>query len=292
LFVLFPLWWLQRTHASPMSASRGGGHGHPAKTVTPGGDGNVHRGSDGGDGDDGGGSDGDDGGGNDGDDGGGDGDDGGHDGDDGGSDGDDDDGHDGDDDDGGGITDCNHNGVDDSIDIANGTSKDVNHDGIPDECEFTIKDFCNGTGVDNGGVDCPCGNNAPTAPSGCVNGTGHGASLTATGAATVSHDTLVLTATGIPTDKPAYFLFGHAEGAPVTFGDGVRCLQGPFQRVHKVAHSSGSDVFPAPNTPPISQQLGITSGELTVFQVVYRDGSGPCHNGANATNGIAIVWGP
>jgi hypothetical protein len=191
----------------------------------------------------------------------------------------------------GGITDCNGNGIDDSIDIANGTSQDVNNDGIPDECESSIKIYCNGTGSDNGGVDCPCGNTVPNAPSGCANSSGNGASLTASGSAFVSADTLVLTATGIPTGHVAYFLFGHTTNGGITFGDGVRCI-GSFQRVHKVSHSAGSDVFPAPNTPPISQQLGITAGQLTFFQVVYRDAAGPCHNGGNTTNALAILWGP
>ena len=31
--------------------------------------------------------------------------------------------------------DCNRNCVDDSVDIADGTSEDVNNNGIPDECE-------------------------------------------------------------------------------------------------------------------------------------------------------------
>jgi hypothetical protein len=237
LFVLFPLWWMQRTHANPMSASSGGGHGHPAKNVTPGGAG-PH--ADGGDGDDGGGSDGDDG---------------------GGHDGDDDDGHDGDDDDGGGG--------------GGGGS---------------VKAYCNGTGSQNGGVDCPCSNNAPTGPSGCVNSSGSGASLTATGSPSVSNDTLVLTATGIPSNHVGYFLFSQSSTGGTVFGDGVRCL-GPFQRVHKVDHSSGSDVFPAPGSPPISTQLGITAGELTFFQVIYRDGAGPCHSGSNATNALSILWG-
>ena len=35
------------------------------------------------------------------------------------------------------ITDCNSNGIDDATDIANGTSNDVNADGIPDECQLT-----------------------------------------------------------------------------------------------------------------------------------------------------------
>ena len=281
LFVLFPLWWLQRTHANPLSdSSSGGSHGHPAKPITPGGDDAARHDSGGGDSDD---SDSDD---NDGDD------DDGHDGDDDdGHDGDDDDGNDGDDDDGGGITDCNNNGVDDAIDISSGTSADANHNGIPDECEFFVKTFCNGTGVDNGGVDCPCGNTVPSAPSGCANSTGSGASLQANGNALVSNDTVILTATGIPVGKAAYFLFGTTMIAGNPFGDGVRCL-GQFRRLSKVSSSTGHDTFPPPNSLPISQQLGIVAGDTTLFQVIYRDATGPCHNGSNATNGVLIHWGP
>jgi hypothetical protein len=299
--VLFPLWWLQRTHANPLSSSSSGGHthGHHANSAHPGGDGG-HRANDGGggDGDDGGGGggggDGDDNGGGDGDDGGHDGDDGGGDHDDGGGDGDDDDGHDGDDDDdGGGITDCNHNGIDDSIDIANGTSQDVNHDGIPDECQSDVHDYCNGTGLANGGVDCPCGNTLPPgSPTGCANSSGTGASLTATGSAFISVDTLVLTVTNVPSGHAAYFLEGTVMNAGVTFGDGTRCIGGPIHRVSKVAHSSGHDSIPVPGGPTLSQQLGITAGQLTAFQVTYRDAAGPCHRGSNESNAIQVLWGP
>lgn len=291
LFLLFPLWWLQRTHASPLSGHslRGGSHGHHLQSGSPAGDGGHHSNHQdgGGDGDDGGG---------DGDDGGGDGDDGGGDGDDGGHDGDDDDGHDGDDDgddDDGQITDCNHNGVDDSIDIANGTSKDVNGDGIPDECQTYMGTFCNAYGVAQGGVDCPCGNTLPPpAATGCANSSGLGASLTATGTPFVSHDTVLLTVTGVPAGHALYFLEGTVNTPGVTFGDGTRCISGPFVRVLKVAHSSGQDSIPPPGAPTLSQQLGIRPGQTTAFQVVYRDVNGPCHGGVNASNAFLITWGP
>lgn len=41
-----------------------------------------------------------------------------------------------------GITDCNNNGVDDATDIANGTSTDINGDGIPDECPGQSTRLC------------------------------------------------------------------------------------------------------------------------------------------------------
>jgi hypothetical protein len=168
----------------------------------------------------------------------------------------------------------------------------VNQNGIPDECEFFVKTFCNGTGADNGGVDCPCGNNVPPgAPSGCANSSGSGASLQANGNALVSNDTLVLTATNIPSGKAAYFLYSTVMIAGNPFGDGVRCIA-QFTRIHKVASSTGHDTFPPPNSLPISQQLGIVAGDTSLFQVVYRDATGPCHNGSNATNGVLVHWGP
>jgi len=297
LVLLFPLWWLQRTHAQSLSGhSRGGhAHGHSAQSGEPGGDGSHHSNHDGGgDGDDGGG-----GGGGDGDDGGSDGDDGddggGGDGDDGGGDGDDgtdgDDDGDDDDDGGGQIRDCNNNGIDDSIDIANGTSMDINQDGIPDECQSFSASYCFGTGVANGGVDCPCGNNARAgALTGCVNSTGTGASLTASGVPNISHDTLVLTVTNIPLDHTGVFYEGRFHTG-LTFGDGTRCISAPLVRVAKVSHSSGSESIPPPGGPPLSVQLGLVVGDVTGFQVFYRDASGPCHTGFNASNAVIVHWG-
>ena len=197
-------------------------------------------------------------------------------------------------DDDGETKDCNGNGIDDAIDIESGTSADADGNGTPDECESFIKEECIGSGTDNGGVDCPCGNTVPPGEvSGCLNGNGIGASLTATGTPLVSNDTVVLTSNGVPAGKVSFFLYGQVHnGSGVPFGDGTRCIGSPFSRVRKVASSTGSDTFPVPNTLPISQQLGINPGQLTFFQVIYRDGSGPCQNGANATNSLAILWGP
>ncbi|MBK9127869.1 MAG: alpha amylase C-terminal domain-containing protein [Phycisphaerales bacterium] len=47
--------------------------------------------------------------------------------------------------------DCNHNGVDDATDIANGTSLDLNGNGIPDECETPAA--CPGDANCDGSVD-------------------------------------------------------------------------------------------------------------------------------------------
>ena len=50
------------------------------------------------------------------------------------------------------ITDCNGNGIDDATDIADGTSNDVNADGVPDECQLTrLCADANGDGFVNPG---------------------------------------------------------------------------------------------------------------------------------------------
>jgi hypothetical protein len=158
---------------------------------------------------------------------------------------------------------------------------------------FYIKDYCQGTGSGNGGVDCPCGNTAPPGSmEGCVNQSGFGAALTHTGTPSVSNDTFVLTVTGIPLGLAGYFFDGAGANGGTTFGNGERCISGPIIRLHKVAHSSGSDMFPAPGTPPISQQLNLSSGDASFFQVVYRDHGGPCGGGVNASNAVMVIWGP
>lgn len=37
------------------------------------------------------------------------------------------------------LVDCNHNGIEDAVDIAFGTSSDVDQNGVPDECEARLQ---------------------------------------------------------------------------------------------------------------------------------------------------------
>lgn len=288
LIVLFPLWWIQRTHASDLPTL------NPVRSTDPG----THLNSEGGDGDDddsqGDDDDSDDGDDDDGDDcnhDDGDDDDSGVDGDDDGDDGDDDD--EGDDDDGGcDITDCNGNGIDDSIDIEDRTSFDANHDGIPDECQSGVRPFCEGDGSDNGGADCPCLNNSPNGTTaGCLNRDGVGATLTATGNPSVSNDTLVLHVDGVPLGVPGFFFQGASDAGFNPFGNGLRCIGGPFIRLSKIHGQLGGNDYPPPGGTPISEQFNIPAGAVRYYQVLYRDGGGPCGTSTNASNGLKVVWG-
>jgi hypothetical protein len=187
--------------------------------------------------------------------------------------------------------DCNGNGVDDKADIMNG-APDANHDGVPDECQPYTKEFCEGDGSANGGPDCPCGNNSSGgAGAGCINGTGVGATLVATGTPSIANDTLVLTAS--ITNGPGYFFVGDqqiAAGGGTPFGNGLRCVGGNVQRIRKIPGGTGAGVLP-PAGLTIHQIVGSGAGETDFYQVWYRDPNGACGNPFNTTNGVIVVWG-
>ena len=195
-------------------------------------------------------------------------------------------------DDGCEITDCNGNGIDDSIDISEGTSRDNDEDGIPDECQPGSEPFCEGEGTEAGGVQCPCGNNAPPGSgTGCLNRNGVGALLTSTGVPSVSNDTFVLHVIGLPNGVAGFFFQGGTDAGPGTFGNGIRCIGGPFVRMAKIAGQPGGNQFPPPGGTPISEQFNIPAGATRYYQVLYRDGGGPCGASINASNGLRVVWG-
>ncbi|MFT7668996.1 MAG: hypothetical protein ACI8X5_001696 [Planctomycetota bacterium] len=192
--------------------------------------------------------------------------------------------------------DCNGNGIADVRDVLpTGSSNDNNTNGIPDECEPSIRTFCEGSGSQSGGADCPCNNNGGVGE-GCENGTGMGGLLTATGNPSVSNDTLLLTATQIPLNAPGFFWFANTQpgvvqsGVGVPFGMGLRCISNPIL----IRKLNNGGTVPLPGDPAISIAQGIDAGDTTYFQYWYRNNNGPCGVGAgsvNATNGVEVVWG-
>ncbi|MBK7875561.1 MAG: hypothetical protein IPJ77_07390 [Planctomycetes bacterium] len=120
------------------------------------------------------------------------------------------------------------NHVPDACDIAVGTSQDANGNSVPDECEAAAgAAFCFG---DGSGAPCPCGNNsAPGLNAGCLNSSGTGAWLTATGQPRVSADSLVLHLQGTTPLTTSLYLQGTGQdngGLGTAFGDGIRCVGG------------------------------------------------------------------
>ncbi len=187
--------------------------------------------------------------------------------------------------------DCNLNGIADNVDIQNGAPA-ANHDGVPDECQPFTKVFCDGDGSANGGSNCPCSNNSGGGlGAGCLNGTGVGATLTASGNPSIANDTLLLTAS--ITNGASYFFVGDQQissGNGSSFGNGLRCVGGSIQRVRKIPTGTGTATLP-PAGQTISQIINAIPGDTDYFQVWYRDPFGSCGQSFNTTNGVIVVWG-
>jgi hypothetical protein len=195
--------------------------------------------------------------------------------------------------------DCNGNGIDDVCDLAAGASTDGNGNWIPDECEASITPFCPGDGTAGA---CPCGN-AGLPGRGCDNsasGTG-GAELAGSGAALLSADTLVLSASGELASSFSIVFQGSLESAPSAFGDGLACAGGQLERLYASVAVAGAVLAPQPNEPSVSARsaaLGdpIPAGAVRVYHVFYRDPDpsfcpAPAGSSFNATNGLRVAWG-
>lgn len=157
---------------------------------------------------------------------------------------------------------------------------------------FTVR--CAG---DGSGAPCPCGNSgAPGA--GCDNSAATGGgSLSGTGAASVSNDTLALTANALPVGAPVLFFQGASSaggGAGFPFGDGLRCAVGSVWRLGTKIASNGDASYPGPGDPPISTRGHLpASGGVRVYQAWYRDPAPFCApEGFNLTNGLEVSWTP
>ena len=142
------------------------------------------------------------------------------------------------------------------------------------------------------GVGCPCGNDDALA--GCANDTGSGASLGASGSASISADSLVLSASGLTVGPGLFFQGNNAvnSGAGNPFGDGLRCAGGSVVRL-EVQFANAGNGFQAQSSISISSKGGVSAGQTKRYQYWYRDsGSSPCGSLFNLSNGYELVWQP
>ncbi|MEZ5975728.1 MAG: hypothetical protein R3F17_13365 [Planctomycetota bacterium] len=190
------------------------------------------------------------------------------------------------------IIDCNHNGIEDSKDIADGTSPDNDGSGIPDECEDPGYGFCECTNA----ATAPCGNSS-SAGLGCLNGAGLGGKLEGTGTSSVATDSLVLTASQLPVNNFGLVFVGDGIVPPTAVGNGLRCVGGSvLYRLH-VGFSGptgtfnyGPGIVADANTFP--NYMTIFAGDTWFFQAWYRDHGGPCGADNNMTNAWAVTFTP
>jgi Tol biopolymer transport system component len=171
--------------------------------------------------------------------------------------------------------------------VAGDTNGDL--DLFASECPLApFTSFCHGTAS-----ACPCAN-AGAAYSGCANSlaTG-GARLTASGNASLSADTLVLTGGSMPNSSALYFQ-GNAQqngGAGSAFGDGLRCAGGTVVRLATVFNSGGASQYPSGAAPSVSQRGQVAAPGTRTYQIWYRNAAAFCTPSTfNLSNGITVDW--
>ncbi len=156
-----------------------------------------------------------------------------------------------------------------------------------------------------GAGPCPCGN-PPAGPGrGCNNSAATGgASLSASGVAYLSTDSLVLATSGELPSATSIVLQGTSfDTLGVSFGQGRRCAAGVLRRLFTKVASAGSIVAPQfgagdPSISARSASLGdpIQIGETRWYLVYYRDptvlGSCPAASTFNCTQGGSVSWQP
>jgi hypothetical protein len=156
--------------------------------------------------------------------------------------------------------------------------------------------YCFGDGTLT--TPCPCGNTG--APGhGCANSVNSsGALLGSTGFVetdpVTGTDSVVLHGSGMPATATAVYLKGastNANGA--VYGDGLRCVAGPFVRLAVKISVGGTSRFPEPGDPSLSARGGTPygSGLSAYYQVYYRNPASFCTPATfNISNGVRIDW--
>jgi len=164
--------------------------------------------------------------------------------------------------------------------------------------------FCYGDGSSASGP-CPCGNISPPATGGCLNSLGMAGTLVATspsGTARVAvdisgFDRVTLTGANMPNAMCRYFQGSPL--APVLFGDGVRCVNNPFQVQLGTRLNAGGTSFVGGGPGPAISLQGALLTPLPApctraYQCWYRNSSPTFCTPAtfNMTNGVLINWLP
>ncbi len=157
---------------------------------------------------------------------------------------------------------------------------------------FNSTTFCSG---DGSGTACPCGNNGALG-NGCANSLSPGgAHLRASGNASLSNDSVVLSGTAMPDATALYFqgTTRQASGAGSVFGDGLRCAGGSVVRLLPKTNVNGASRYPGAGDPSVSVKGNVSTVGIRTYQVWYRNSAAFCtSNTFNLTNGVSLTWWP
>jgi hypothetical protein len=150
--------------------------------------------------------------------------------------------------------------------------------------------YCSGDGT---GTACPCGN-AGIAGNGCASSvSAGGAHLGSFGVASISGDSVVLTASLMPNSSALYFqgTTQTAAGVGLAFGDGLRCASGSIVRLKTTINVAGTSQFPGPGDAHVSVKGMIAAPGTRTYQVWYRNAAAYCTPSTfNLTNGVQLAW--
>jgi hypothetical protein len=189
---------------------------------------------------------------------------------------------------------------------------DLEHDGAPDfyvggqfrlangVTSFNLAHFvvCGTQGGvacagDGSGTVCPCGNFG-TVGHGCANSVNvNGASLSSSGLASTSNDTLVLIGEGMSNGAALYFQGSStvASGMGAAFGDGLRCAGGTVIRLGVRTNVNGASQYPTGMSPGLSIRGMNVAGDVRTYQTWYRNVASFCTPAPfNLSNGLQITW--
>jgi hypothetical protein len=142
---------------------------------------------------------------------------------------------------------------------------------------------------DGSGMTCPCGNTG-TSDTGCANSSGGGASIGAQGVASITGQSFVLTATGLPSNQLGVFFQGNNalnNGLGVPFGDGLRCVGGAARRL-QIVNSDFAGM--TQTTVDVAAQGGVVAGDLRRYQIWFTDPGTLCGTLFNFSNATEITW--
>jgi Tol biopolymer transport system component len=155
----------------------------------------------------------------------------------------------------------------------------------------------------NGVIACPCANAPSGSGRGCNNSSATGgASISASGIAYLTSDTLVFTTSGEKPSATSIVLQGNElNSSGAVFGQGVRCATGALKRLYTKTASAGSITAPNigggdPTVSARSSALGdtISAGQSRWYLVYYRDptvlGGCPAASTFNATQTLRVDW--
>jgi hypothetical protein len=191
------------------------------------------------------------------------------------------------------MIDCDGNGLPDYYDIFYYPSLDLNQDGVLDSCQYS--NLCFG---DGSATQCPCANNGSLG-NGCANSANpNGAHLAASGEPSVYLDSILLTASGMPSTVPALFFqttnvinggSGTTQGG--FGGDGLLCLTGTLIRLGTLVAAGGTAAYPSTGFPPVSVKGMVLPGSTRYYHVRYRNATNFCTPALyNTTNATVVHW--